>query len=82
MSEVFERNALHRIAELERKVEHLYRELAGQVSPAPEPSLDLSPRVRELIAAGREIEAIKAYREETGVGLAEAKQAVDAALGG
>jgi hypothetical protein len=40
-------------------------------------SSGLSPRVEALIASGRKIEAIKAYREETGVGLKEAKEAVD-----
>lgn len=34
--------------------------------------------VRELIQAGQQIEAIKAYREITGVGLAQAKDAVEA----
>ncbi len=40
----------------------------------PEP---LPERVRALLAAGRKIEAIKIYREQTGVGLAEAKDAVE-----
>jgi ribosomal protein L7/L12 len=34
-------------------------------------------RAIELIAAGKKIEAIKVLREATGMGLAEAKQAVD-----
>ena len=34
-------------------------------------------RLIELIQAGRKIEAIKLYRELTGVGLAEAKDAVE-----
>ena len=42
---------------------------------------DLSPGQREQVeralAAGRKIEAIKLYREFTGLGLAEAKDAVD-----
>jgi len=33
--------------------------------------------IRKLLASGRKIEAIKRYREETGVGLAEAKDAVE-----
>ncbi len=33
----------------------------------------------ELLAGGKKIEAIKVYREETGVGLREAKDAVDRA---
>jgi hypothetical protein len=34
--------------------------------------------VEDLIAAGRKIEAIKLYRQKQGVGLKEAKEAVDA----
>jgi ribosomal protein L7/L12 len=39
-------------------------------------SSDLSPTVQELIASGNAIGAIKQYRAETGVGLAEAKAAL------
>jgi hypothetical protein len=35
------------------------------------------PQVVELLKAGRKIEAIKVYREQTGAGLAEAKQYVE-----
>jgi hypothetical protein len=46
------------------------------------PAAPLSERVKELARdPGRKIEAIKAYREETGAGLAEAKEAVEAYLG-
>lgn len=38
---------------------------------------DALERVRDLIARGRKIEAIKAYREATGASLREAKDAVD-----
>lgn len=52
----------------------------------PAPSLDRSAvrpdatvdeRIRQLLAAGQKIQAIKLYREATGVGLAEAKAAVE-----
>jgi ribosomal protein L7/L12 len=53
----------------------------------PEPA-DYTPRraaspqaqqqIRDLMAAGNKIEAIKVYRAETGVGLKEAKDAVEA----
>jgi ribosomal protein L7/L12 len=39
------------------------------------------PRLIELLQAGKEIQAIKLYRELTGVGLAEAKDAVDGMKG-
>jgi ribosomal protein L7/L12 len=38
---------------------------------------EFEPRVRELIAAGKKLEAIKVWREATGAGLAEAKDAVE-----
>ena len=38
----------------------------------------LPPEVLGLLQAGRKIEAIKVYREATGAGLAEAKNAVEA----
>jgi hypothetical protein len=36
-----------------------------------------SQAVKNAVDAGRKIEAIKLYREETGVGLKEAKDAID-----
>src|ERR1700730_15357880 len=39
---------------------------------------DLEERVRSLLNQGRKIEAIKVFREATGAGLAEAKEAVEA----
>jgi ribosomal protein L7/L12 len=38
---------------------------------------NLAERVRSLLDQGRKIEAIKVFREATGSGLAEAKEAVD-----
>ena len=72
---------------LERKVSELYERL-GQAEPATgfgggfgdEPasvSAAEDPRIVELVQAGNQIQAIKLYRELTGVGLAEAKDAVD-----
>ncbi len=40
----------------------------------------LSAEVRQLADAGQKIEAIKVHREQTGVGLKEAKDAVEAYL--
>ena len=39
----------------------------------------LSPQIQDALRRGNKIEAIKIYRELTGVGLAEAKQAIDRA---
>jgi ribosomal protein L7/L12 len=68
-----------RVADLERKVDHLLR-YATDAPPLPPKTSDLSPRVQELIQAGDLIGAIKAYREETGVGLAVAKARVEQGL--
>jgi ribosomal protein L7/L12 len=76
-----------RIAELERKVSELYKRL-GQAEPSgfgtdsgfSEPAsvtASEDPRVIELLQSGEQIQAIKLYRELTGVGLAEAKDACD-----
>ena len=76
-----------RIAALERKVSELYKRL-GQAEPTDLAGdegfsgpasvvADSDPRLIELIQAGKDMDAIKLYRELTGVGLAEAKDAVD-----
>jgi hypothetical protein len=64
-----------RIATLERQVAFLL-ERQG-LSPDDVPGPDLS-EARHHLAAGRKIDAIKAYRAATGAGLAEAKAAVEA----
>lgn len=52
--------------------------LRGGATPGDPPAPPPSPaEVQRLIAAGQEIEAIKVYRKLTGLGLYEAKQAVD-----
>jgi ribosomal protein L7/L12 len=63
-----------RLIRVERKL-NLVLGNAGIELPQGQP---LSDRVKEIAREpGRKIEAIKVYREETGVGLAEAKQAVE-----
>lgn len=42
---------------------------------------ELSPEVFQLLAQGRKIEAIKLIREESGLGLAEAKELAEAISG-
>ena len=49
-------------------------------APAPPPGPALQPELDRLIAAGQKIMAIKHYREATGVGLKEAKDAVEARM--
>ena len=60
-----------RLVRLERKLDLV---LAHLQIEAPGDDLD---GVRDLMATGDKIGAIKAYRDITGVGLAEAKSAVE-----
>ena len=67
-----------RINELEDRLNYLYRRLNIEYTdPNTEPSL--SPQIQDALRRGNKIEAIKLYRELTGVGLAEAKDAIDKA---
>ena len=67
-----------RVNELEDRLNFLYRRLNIEYA---DPNSDpvLSPQVQEALRGGNKIEAIKIYRELTGVGLAEAKQAIERA---
>ncbi|RNL63792.1 hypothetical protein EFK50_07985 [Nocardioides marmoriginsengisoli] len=49
------------------------------VPSAPPGGPETDPEVLEMLRSGNEIGAIKAWRERTGLGLAEAKFAVDQA---
>jgi ribosomal protein L7/L12 len=72
------------IRRLEQKIDALYRRL--EINPGQEPTAtaplpaSLVERVREKEGIYGRIEAIKAYREETGASLATAKEAVDKML--
>ena len=55
------------------------REQSPAPSPAPEQNLGgLEQEVLAILKGGTKIEAIKVYRQRTGVGLKEAKDAVEA----
>lgn len=43
---------------------------------------DFEEEIRQLLSSGNKIQAIKVYREKTGAGLAEAKEAVEALASG
>jgi ribosomal protein L7/L12 len=67
-----------RVNELEDRLKFLYRRLDIEyANPALDPAM--SSQIQEALRNGNKIEAIKLYREMTGVGLAEAKQAIDRA---
>lgn len=63
------------------QLEVVVQELCQRAEMDPVALLDhatgASERVRQLADSGRKIEAIKVHREETGLGLAEAKRVVD-----
>ncbi len=63
-----------RVRELEVLVNHLYATL-DVARPGPDNSV--SPQVRALVAEGKLMHAIKAYRDETGCDLMTAKDVVE-----
>ena len=65
-----------RINELEDRLNFLYRKLNIEYTDVNSDPL-FSPQIQDALRHGNKIEAIKIYRELTGVGLAEAKQAID-----
>ncbi len=79
MDDSTESQIIIRLNRLERKVDFLLREL--NLVEREEAALpDFGPvltEVAELVRQNRKIEAIKLYRELTGVGLKEAKEVVD-----
>lgn len=46
-------------------------------APVPPPPADKLQEIRQVLAGGKKIQAIKMYREHTGAGLKEAKDAVE-----
>ena len=61
---------------MQRQLDAIMKHL-GLAEPLASRPGALSPQVAALIAAGRKIEAIKLYRQETGEGLKLAKAAVE-----
>jgi ribosomal protein L7/L12 len=66
-----------RIGELEDKLQAVYRRLNMDYTDPPDADPAYSPQIQDALRRGNKIEAIKIYRELTGVGLAEAKQIID-----
>jgi large subunit ribosomal protein L7/L12 len=67
-----------RVRLLEAQVAHLYGHLGVDPGAVPPPSTELDPDVVQLINSGKKINAIKLYRERTGLGLKEAHDAIEA----
>ena len=69
---------LQRLRTLETQVAYLYRHLGlDPANAVPTAAGELAPEVVQALNSGRKIEAIKLHRERTGLGLAEAKDAVE-----
>jgi ribosomal protein L7/L12 len=67
-----------RLGALEQLVKHLYERTGVPMpNPAALAAGEVSARVRELVAAGNKIGAIKAYRDEANVDLATATKVID-----
>ena len=54
------------------------RPTAGATRPEFPPADSFEGRILRWLAAGQKVQAIKFYREETGAGLIESKEAVEA----
>lgn len=65
-----------KVGELERKLDFVMQQLKLQYHEAPHSAAQTE--AFKWLRQGNKIEAIKAYREVTGLGLKEAKDAVDA----
>lgn len=68
-------NLRARVAELEDRLDFLYKRLGIEYNDHPGTA---DPRIIESLKRGNKIEAIKVYRELTNAGLAEAKRVIDA----
>jgi ribosomal protein L7/L12 len=71
-----------RLALIELRLEQLFDHagIAPVEARSDDPD-DVSERVRALIAEGKSAEAIKVHRDQTGISLEEAKDAVERAGG-
>lgn len=64
-----------RVIKLEGQVNFLYKKL--NIEFVPETQISDDPKIIEFIKKGQILEAIKVRRQNTGEGLAEAKDAVE-----
>jgi len=63
------------VAKLERQIKFLMEHLGLEYEE--EPNAGVSTEILELVRKGDKLRAIKFYREETGVGLREAKEFIE-----
>jgi ribosomal protein L7/L12 len=72
----------HEVLELRQKVGKLERQVTFLLDHLgleyhEDPNTGVSPEILELVRAGRTIEAIRLFREETGFGLKQAKEFIE-----
>ncbi|MDH6125774.1 ribosomal protein L7/L12 [Kitasatospora sp. GP82] len=67
-----------RLIAIESKLDTILTHL-GITHPLPETDPRRMPEVMKFVHAGKKIQAIKVYRERTGLGLKTAKEAIDMA---
>jgi hypothetical protein len=70
------RDVYERLGLLEQLVRHLY-EKTGVPIPDQQTLAQVSDNVRQLLASGNKVAAIKAYREEAMVDLATANRVIE-----
>ena len=68
---------VRRVGQLEGAVEALGQRLGISPAELGELRQPISGNVKRMVSQGRRIEAIKVLRQETGMGLKEAKDAVE-----
>jgi ribosomal protein L7/L12 len=71
-----------RLARVESRLEQLFEHLdvAPRETPGPGDAVN-DPEIQDLLVKGNEAQAVKRYRELTGVGIAEAQKAIRKAHG-
>ena len=73
-NEIFELR--QRIAKLEHQMAFVLQQEGLNYRETP--NMGVSPEITNLVRQGKKIQAIKLYRQETGAGLKQAKEFVDA----
>jgi ribosomal protein L7/L12 len=66
---------IKQVNQLERKVDFLLKHLNLEYKEE-EPEVTIQPQVEKLLQQGKQLDAIKLFQMETGLGLREAKEAV------
>lgn len=80
-----DREIHQRLSALEDKLDHIYRHLVGlegatgaMIPPMKSRDQRVSEAVRDLVAQGHTLQAIKQYRAETGCDLVVARDTIEA----